>query len=108
MFEELGADPARVRPTTTDRFPRPAPRPAYSVLGHEAWNRAGIPPIGGWRERLAEAFPTLRGALVTAVCHESCSPTPYTMSFLCRPSSAAVLAALSLAPLPLELPCASR
>ena len=62
VFEELGADPARIRPTTTDRFPRPAPRPAYSVLGHAAWSRVGISPIGGWRERLTEAFPTLRGA----------------------------------------------
>jgi len=62
VFEQLGADPARVRPTTTDRFPRPAPRPAYSVLGHGAWERAHVAPIGPWRERLAAAFPTLRGA----------------------------------------------
>ena len=60
VFEELGADPDRVRPTTTDKFPRPAPRPAYSVLGHAAWARAGMAPIGDWRARLAEAFPRLR------------------------------------------------
>lgn len=55
VFEELGADPERVRPTTTDRFPRPAPRPSYSVLGHDGWARAGLPPIGHWRERLSRA-----------------------------------------------------
>ena len=62
VFEELGADPSRVRPTTTDRFPRPAPRPAYSVLGHDAWRRVGLESIGDWRARLAQAFPRLRSS----------------------------------------------
>jgi dTDP-4-dehydrorhamnose reductase len=62
VFEELGADPDRIRPTTTDRFPRPAPRPAYSVLGHDAWSRAGLPAAPGWRDSLAQAFEALRKA----------------------------------------------
>jgi dTDP-4-dehydrorhamnose reductase len=60
VFEELGADPDRVRPTTTDRFPRPAPRPAYSVLGHDAWRQAGLPTLPAWRDSLAQAFDVLR------------------------------------------------
>jgi dTDP-4-dehydrorhamnose reductase len=60
VFEELGADPGRVRPTTTDRFPRPAPRPAYSVLGHDAWRQAGLPTLPAWRDSLAQAFDALR------------------------------------------------
>ncbi|MYW64724.1 dTDP-4-dehydrorhamnose reductase [Streptomyces sp. SID8379] len=61
-FRLLGADPARVRATTSDAFVRPAPRPAYSVLGHERWRAAGLDPIGDWRGRLAAAFPALLAA----------------------------------------------
>ena len=58
VVEADGGDPAVVGETTSDAFPRPAPRPAYSVLGHEALiTRAGIEPIGDWRERWAVAAP---------------------------------------------------
>jgi dTDP-4-dehydrorhamnose reductase len=56
VFEELGADPARVLPTTAANFPTPATRPAYSVMSPAAWDGAGLPPFPGWREALAEAF----------------------------------------------------
>jgi dTDP-4-dehydrorhamnose reductase len=58
IFEELGADPERVLPTTSEAFPRPAPRPAYSVLSARAWDEAGLPPLPEWRTALAEAFRT--------------------------------------------------
>jgi dTDP-4-dehydrorhamnose reductase len=52
-FEEAGLDPERVRPTTSDKFVRPAERPKYSVLGHERWAEAGIPEMEDWRAMLA-------------------------------------------------------
>jgi dTDP-4-dehydrorhamnose reductase len=58
IFEELGADPARVLPIRTEDYPVPAPRPAYSVLSGRAWDAAGLPPFRGWREALADAFRT--------------------------------------------------
>ncbi len=58
VFEELGADPARIRPVTSEAFPRPAPRPAYSVLSGRRWVEAGLTPLPHWREALARAFAT--------------------------------------------------
>jgi len=59
IFAELGLDTARVLPTTSDAFARAAPRPSYSVLGHDAWLRAGLPGLRDWREALAEAMPSV-------------------------------------------------
>ena len=62
-FEHLGADPERVVPTTTDAFPRPAPRPAYSVLSDAAWREARLTPMPHWRDAVRAAFSFSRDAL---------------------------------------------
>jgi dTDP-4-dehydrorhamnose reductase len=63
VFAGAGLDPARVLPTDSSQFVRPAPRPAYSVLGHDGWAAAGLEPMRDWRAALDEAFAT--GALTS-------------------------------------------
>jgi dTDP-4-dehydrorhamnose reductase len=46
VFHQAGV-PCRVLPTTSDAFKRPAPRPAYSVLGTERRDPILLPP---WQE----------------------------------------------------------
>lgn len=59
IFAELGLDPDRVRPVTSQAFPQPAPRPAYSVLGHESWSQARLAGLPDWQHGLTEALPSV-------------------------------------------------
>lgn len=54
IFRLSGWDENRVQPVSSAQFVRPAPRPAYSVLGHEAWQRAGLSPLRRWGDALEE------------------------------------------------------
>ncbi|MFB8278593.1 dTDP-4-dehydrorhamnose reductase [Nocardia colli] len=59
VFEGVGADPERVRPCDSSAFPRPARRPAYSVLSHRAWDEAGLTPLRQWQVALGDALARL-------------------------------------------------
>lgn len=51
--KQSGFEPtAELMPCTTDQFPRPAPRPAYSVMDHLAIRTNGLEPLRPWREAL--------------------------------------------------------
>jgi dTDP-4-dehydrorhamnose reductase len=49
-----------VEPVTTADFPRPAPRPAYSVLAVERFEELAGRPVESWRAGLGEYLDTLR------------------------------------------------
>lgn len=61
VFSAAGFDPDRIRPVTTAELdpPRPAPRPANSVLDDIAWVGLGYPPARDFREPLAELVARL-------------------------------------------------
>ncbi|SDT50672.1 dTDP-4-dehydrorhamnose reductase [Jiangella sp. DSM 45060] len=52
LFEEVGADPGRVRTRTPVGHPSPAQRPGYSVLSNRSWVASGLTPMRSWRDAL--------------------------------------------------------
>jgi len=64
VFRAGGHDPERIRPISTADLdpPRPAPRPANSVLDNLAWRLHGFEPSRDFREPLAEVVAALRSA----------------------------------------------
>ena len=48
--------------TTSAAYQLPAPRPAYSVLGHDRLRAVGVEPIGDWADRWKAAAPAVLGA----------------------------------------------
>lgn len=63
IFELSGADVHRVVPVSSTEYPRPAKRPSYSVLGHDAWAKTTVEPLRDWRIALAEAIPAIINAV---------------------------------------------
>jgi dTDP-4-dehydrorhamnose reductase len=68
IYTAAGLDPERVKPTTSDAFPRPAKRPAYSVLGHDRWAGTGVAVQPNWHDQLLEALkrPAFAGLIDAA------------------------------------------
>ena len=63
IFKLAGADLNRVVPVSSNEYPRPAKRPSYSVLGHDAWTKTTIQPMRDWRIALEEAMPAIISAV---------------------------------------------
>jgi dTDP-4-dehydrorhamnose reductase len=63
IFKLAGADVSRVMPVSSSEYPRPAKRPSYSVLSHDAWAKTSVKPMRDWRIALAEAMPAIISAV---------------------------------------------
>jgi dTDP-4-dehydrorhamnose reductase len=59
IFDLAGADASRVIPVSSNKHPRPAKRPSYSVLSHDAWGNSSLQPMRDWRIALAGAMPAI-------------------------------------------------
>ena len=63
IFKLARADVGRVTPVPSSEYPRPANRPSYSVLSHDAWSNTSVKPLRDWRIALAEAMPAIISAV---------------------------------------------
>ena len=52
LIFELSNIEVNLIPVSTEEFPRPAPRPHYSVLNNKKWNSSGFVPMRDYKEAL--------------------------------------------------------
>jgi dTDP-4-dehydrorhamnose reductase len=64
IFKLAGADVGRVIPVSSSEYPRPAKRPSYSVLSHDAWESTSVEPMRDWRIALNDAMPAIISAVM--------------------------------------------
>lgn len=78
VLDGAGHDPDRVEPITTAELdpPRPAPRPANSVLDNAALRLMGMSLLPDWRDGLERLLTTTTTATVTATTTAAPVPTP--------------------------------
>lgn len=59
IYSLAGADPGLVSPLGSADIVRPAPRPTWSVLGHDRWAEIGMRPMRPWTEALVASMAEL-------------------------------------------------
>ena len=63
IFNLAGADIKRIMPVSSREYQRPAKRPSYSVLSHDAWAETSLEPMRDWRIALRDAIPSVISAV---------------------------------------------
>jgi dTDP-4-dehydrorhamnose reductase len=63
IFKLSGANVGRVTPVSSSEYSRPAKRPSYSVLSHDAWASTSVEQLGDWRIALSDAMPSIISAV---------------------------------------------
>lgn len=63
IFKLVEADTNRLVPVSSSEYLRPAKRPSYSVLSHDAWAKTTVEPMRNWRIALVEAMPAIISAV---------------------------------------------
>ena len=59
---ELSNITINVKPVSTEEFPRPAPRPHYSVLSNQKWINAGFTPMRNYEDALKDYLSLLKSS----------------------------------------------
>jgi dTDP-4-dehydrorhamnose reductase len=54
LLDSAGLDSAQLKPIKTRDLPLKVERPSYSVLGHQSWERVGLPPMRNWKLAIEE------------------------------------------------------
>jgi dTDP-4-dehydrorhamnose reductase len=60
IYSLVGADIELVTPVTSSEFPTRAPRPAYSVLGHKAFQYNGLSEMRDWKLALQSEVKAIK------------------------------------------------
>lgn len=63
IFRNCDSDLSRILWVTSEEYPSAANRPAFSVLGQNAWANTGVKPMGDWEQAFKECFPEILNAV---------------------------------------------
>lgn len=67
IFNLIGANPDRLVGISTEEFGSTTPRPKYSVLSHECWEKVSFPAMRNWKYALSSQIKEIQSAVALEV-----------------------------------------